>query len=471
MGWQDAPEVPDWQKSPEVTGKEGAQPSAEMPLKYRAMDIGKGLARSVGLAGRSIIGAFTGPPLMAADAGIGARNLLTGSNYKSASSMWNESLDQLGVLKPQTRSEKVADVLGQMLIGSKLPAPSVDGAPTAALTADPLRTQTLAQSQKAGYVVPPSTTNPTLGNKILESVGGKIATAQDAAAQNADVTNALIKSEFGLHPDVPLGEGTFKALRDEAMPAYEAVKKAGTMSADDLYTKALDAIGAKYQGAAKSFPGLAGAGGKEVSEMVESLKQPTFEADAAVDATKVLRESAGDAYAAGNKTLGKAYRTASNALEDLIERNLSNSGESGNTILSNFRNARQLIAKTYSAEKAFNPATGNISAPKLATQLSKGAPLSGGIKTAAQFGQAFPKAAQAITDSGSVRNTDVILGAGTSALSHEPGWLLYPFARMAARKLLLSNPGQKLAVPASQASDLSPQAMALAQLLGQGASQ
>jgi hypothetical protein len=111
-------------------------------------------------------------------------------------------------------------------------------------------------------------------------------------------------------------------------------------------------------------------------------------------------------------------------------------------MLQSFREARQLIAKTYDVEKAFNETTGQIAASKLAAGLAKGKPLTGDLKTIAEFGAAFPKASKQIVDSGSVRNTDLIVGGVTGALSKHPAYLGYPVARMAARSALLSAPVQ-----------------------------
>jgi hypothetical protein len=71
------------------------------------------------------------------------------------------------------------------------------------------------------------------------------------------------------------------------------------------------------------------------------------------------------------------------------------------------------------------------------------------MKQAGQFAQAFKEAAKLSTDSGSVRNTDVILGGLTAGATGNPVPLLYPFTRMAARDLLLSPLGQKMAAPKS----------------------
>lgn len=305
---------------------------------------------------------------------------------------------------------------------------------------DTVRRDTLEKSQEEGYVVPPSTTNPTVTNKLLESIGGKVATQQDAAIKNASITDALARRALGLPEEAPITRQGLASIRDDLAPAYEAVKKVGTITADKQYKDALGALASKYDKAASAFPGLAN---EDIGNLVKSMDQPAFDADAAIDATKILRDKSNELYAKGDKTLGKAYRQVSNELEAVIERNLPPKS----TILQDFREARKTIAKTYSVEKALNDSTGHVSAIELAKQLKKGTPLSAELETAARFGQAFPKAAQSVNDSGAVRNTDVMMGAGTSAISREPSWLLYPFARMGMRSALLSDTGQKLALP------------------------
>jgi hypothetical protein len=103
------------------------------------------------------------------------------------------------------------------------------------------------------------------------------------------------------------------------------------------------------------------------------------------------------------------------------------------------------MAKTFTVEKALNPQTGSVSAAQLASQLAKGKPLTGPLRAAAQFGQAFPAVAKPLMDSGSVRNTDVALG-GLAAVMDKSTWpLIYPFARLGVRAGLLSPAGQTLA--------------------------
>ena len=424
--------------------------------EFQAMAYPRTWGRQAQLTGRNMLDMAQAVPLTAMDMGVSARNMLTGSNYQMPSQMNRESLSTV-LPENTTPQEKTVGFLEQVIGGSKLPAPqAAQQAPQGFVkpASDLVRQQTLLASQKAGYVVPPSTTNPTVGNKIMESIGGKVATAQDAAAKNQEITNTLAKRALGLSEDAPLTAESMGVLRREAGDAYATLRGVGAVELDDASVKAMDAVAAKFAGSKlKDAMGS----GSDIPKIVQALKEEKLTGDTAVDAIDRLRELAGKAYAAGDKGQGGAYRKLSETIENVMERNLS--GEA----LKKFREARQLIAKTYSVESAYNPGSGNVVGSKLAAQASKGKPLSGDLLTAAKFGQAFPKAAREVTDSGSVRNTDVIMGAGTSAISREPAWLLYPFARQAMRNYLLSSRGQAGAVP-SASKDISPEmAMALLQ--------
>lgn len=401
----------------------------------------RGVTRAAGVPVRGLWNAASALPGLAADVGVAGRNLVTGSNYELPSAMSQRAVDQALPL-PDVPGDKTLEFMTSLVGGAKLPMPQVSNPVPAGFVkpgTDVIRQQTLASARNAGYVVPPSTTNPTRSNQLLESVGGKIATAQDAAARNQSVTNTLAKRALGLSEDAPLTEGALTALRKEAGESFEALRKVGEVPLTDDITKKLDAISAKFVGS-KLKDALGGGG--DVPKIIQAIKDEPLTGDNAVDAIALLRDKADEAYRAGKSELGKGYKAVSKTLEDLMETKLSGQA------LTDFRNARQLIAKSHSVEGAFNASTGNVSAQKLATQLAKKKPLTGELREAARFGQAFPKAAAEINDSGSVRNTDVAAGAITSALAKEPWWLGYPFLRQAMRGYLLG-PGQARAVPAS----------------------
>lgn len=390
---------------------------------------------------RGLVKGATSIPVLAADVGVATRNLFPGQNYELPSQLFEREVYNRALPMGEAPDNRALEFGASIVGGAKTPGPQVNNpAPAGFVKPQPdlVRQMTLANSQKAGYVVPPSTPNPSLGNRFLESFGGKIATAQDAALKNQNVTNTLAKKAIGLSEDAPLTQGALSAVRAEAGDAYKTVRAVGETAIDDVTTKSLDDIASKFTGS-KIKDAL---GGKtDVKQIVDAIKSEPLTGNTAVDAIDLLRSKADVAYRAGEKELGKAYKGISKIIEDMMERQLSGDA------LKAFRDARQLIAKTHTVEGAFNPSTGNVVATQLANQLGRGKPLTGDLRTAAQFGQAFPKAAKEIVDSGAVRNTDAILASGASVMSGHPWYLGWPFLRQAARNYLLSPMGQRAAVP------------------------
>lgn len=378
------------------------------------------------LPAAAIPGAATIPGAAAIGSGIGAIQ----PSVSSAETLTNIGLG--GTIG--AGGQKVAGLLSRNVVGlPKTPA-----------------TESLQSARQAGYVIPPSQ-QPGAGlfSRVAEGFAGKLTTAQSASAKNQAVTNQLARQALGLSDDVALNPTTLNAIRKQAGQAYEAVKQVGVLQADDAFTKQLNGIAAKYAGAESQFPGL---GKTPVTEIVEVLKQKQFTADGAIDAISILRDKADVAFRGGDKGLGRAFREASDALEGVIERNLSaNPATSG--LLEGFRNARQTIAKTYTVEKALNPATENISAQMLGQELRRGRPLSGGLRQAGETGLAFPKAVQRPEVIGSqpgISPLDVvgsgIFGGAGAALGGPAGAMAaaIPFLRPAVRAGILSRPYQAM---------------------------
>jgi hypothetical protein len=321
--------------------------------------------------------------------------------------------------------------------------------------------QAVQAARSAGYVIPPTQARPTLGNRLLEGFSGKITTAQNASAQNQAVTNSKAATALGLPADAKITPDALKAVRDQAGRAYDAIGATGAVQPGQAYADALDKIAAPFIKTAQSFPN---AKPSPVLDLVESLKSPTFDASAAVEKIKQLRSAADDAFRAGSPgatDLARASRSAATALEDALEAHLQQTGQS--QLLQQFRDGRQLIAKTYSVEKALNPSTGTVDARKLAAQLQKGKPLSGDLKDAAEFAGRFPKAAQTIEQMGSLPQTSPLdwMAAGTlSASTANPLLLAGAMARPGARALSLSPIIQNRLVQ-PEAGSLSPSAVQL----------
>lgn len=372
---------------------------------------------AAGLRGAALIGAGTGAVQPTIDGESRLGNIVTGAALGAAG-------QKVGEKATSVITGKLGERAAERVAAQSMNTP---------------RDAALAVGKQAGLVVPPTQVNPTLLNRSLEGLAGKLTTGQAASAKNAPVINRMVANALGLPADEPITRTALARIRTQAGQAYEAVKGTGTVQADQQLTSALDQLVAKYQGAGKAFPGLAK---NEVAELVDTLRVPRFDADAGVDAISVLREKADAAYSAGNKALGKAARGAADALEDQMGRHLQATGAPAQ-LLDEYRQARQLIAKTYSVDGALNP-SGNIDASKLATALKRGAPLTAELKDVANFASVFPKAAQPVERMGSlpgISPLDAGLALSQGNLGKAASWLV---GRPAARAAIISDPYQRV---------------------------
>lgn len=316
-----------------------------------------------------------------------------------------------------------------------------------------VRDATLKAAQDSGLSVPPSTVNPSLPNRVLESIGGKAATQQQNAVGNAGRVDSMIRDQLGMAPNAPITTGAMQQIRNQAFNnGYAPLKQAGQFPVSKDYQAALDAITARNSNAAQSFPGAAT---PDIQAVVDSFRPPNgvFDAGHAVDATRALRTQAGDLYLQGNGAMAKAKTDISKAIEDELERQLGASGQNGAQLLQNFKSARQTIAQAHTVEDAIREGSGSVEASSFGKAAQRGDPLSGNLKTIGEFANVFPKANQKVSQIGSsgVSNVD----AGASALLGLAGGAAgglwgatagaLPFvARPAARSLMLSQAYQAL---------------------------
>jgi hypothetical protein len=322
----------------------------------------------------------------------------------------------------------------------------------------------LKKGQDLGYVVPPTTTNPTVFNKVAEGVVGKQSTAQLASIKNQPITDSLVRKEFGLDHNDELTPDTMAQIRSEQSPAYQAVAAIPEIKFGPSYNKELGSLTKTADKITSALPGFKSTGAEQVQQLVQSLKPEngSMDGETAVELSKTLRNEASTYEASSNRTgapndkaLAKAYRGAATAVENAIQDHLQSIGKP--ELADNWDNARRTIAKTYSVQDALDGA-GHVDASKLAKQSIKGKPLSGNLEAIADFANAFPKATNLKWSKESVPGLSPLDVYGGSALGlaagvHEGAVLpaaagaMVPLSRMAGRSALLSKPGQKLATP------------------------
>lgn len=308
----------------------------------------------------------------------------------------------------------------------------------------------LRESIAAGYSVPPSSARGGLAARLMEGLSGKYKTNQLAGIRNQEVTNQLARAAVNLPDNIPLTADAMKQLRQTAFDTgYAPVRAAGRVVTDGDFVTALDDAVRAFKDVANDFPALVD---DRIIQTVDSLKKPDFDAASGLSAIRLLRDKAGAFFRAGEASQGNAAKGAANAIEDQIERHLTTMGQQGDELLRGFREARTLMAKAHTVEDILNEA-GMADATKLAAELRRGAPLTGELRTAARFGDAFRDVA-GVPKSGAANPLTVLdFGAGNAMgaaglMSGNPvlgtmAGVGLPASRVAARYSILSGPVQR----------------------------
>jgi hypothetical protein len=302
---------------------------------------------------------------------------------------------------PQPLLRGLAAPLGKML--SKSESATAAGN---ALNA-PFRGE-MGNFKEAGLKISPAEANPSLFNRFMEGFSGQPKVQQLASFKNQPILDDLARKGLGIPSDTPLTVKALESVRKEAGKAYDAVRNAGRVETGEAYQKALNNIVSKFEGAEKDFPGMAKS---DVADAVKAARVDSFDASSGIDAMKIQRGMADKAFRQGDTELGKAHKAIADAIESEIERHLAKevpavrpegtikqtTPEGRPDTLKAFKNAREIIAKSYDVQKALKGE--HVDARVLFKQLQKGHPLSGELKTAAQFAGRFPKSAQSGTGS------------------------------------------------------------------------
>lgn len=216
----------------------------------------------------------------------------------------------------------------------------------------------LAKGKELGLKVPPSQVNQSMTNRVVESVGGKAATAQQAADVNQDVAYAIAQREASLTPAESITKETLKAAREKLVQPYRdiaALEPTGALSAPPF---------------------------KSPSETLKGISE--------------ARQKAKDLWVFYNKSGRPSLRDqalAASAKADELEQTLeAYASQAGRPdLVEKLRAARVAIAKNYTVERAMRGSSFDPSA--LARLESRGkTPLNGDLETLMQMYRDFPKA-------------------------------------------------------------------------------
>jgi hypothetical protein len=388
-------------------GKQAEPYQQENPIPYGIGRVAGAVAPAVGAA--NVIGqipSFAKAAPLAQNLGMGAA---------------------LGAMTPEetgkTGAELYKEQAKQGLIGGTLGAALTPLQKLAGVLRGPEQTSQMAgaveKARGAGYVIPPTQANESIVNRVLEGTAGKISTAQNASAKNQAVTHKLVAKAIGLPEEEVISPAILKDIRTQAGEAYDA----------------LASLPVKPAVLPSSVMNRAGTPEIDPKKMVYDMRLLRNNADGYFEAYK---------RSADPEQLTKANQARSAALQ--IETTLEDYAKSlgKDELLPALRDARQLMAKTYTIEKALNPVSGTVDAKALARELKKGKPLTEELKTVAEFAAQFPKAAQTTEIMGSrpqISPVDVGVAGIASAITN-PKALAALAVRPAARAAALSSPVQ-----------------------------
>jgi hypothetical protein len=272
-----------------------------------------------------------------------------------------------------------------------------------------VRDQTLAAGQQEGYVIPPSTVNPSGTNKVLESIAGKEATKQEASKRNQPVTMDLAARELGLPPGTALTRQDLDAYRAQVSKPY------GDLAA--------------------------------LSPRADSMLFQLREARQQARQYYNFYERSADPNALAN---AKMLDTKTNVLEKGLEHEANRLGRPD--LVPQMREARKQIAKSREIESALNIGSGDVDARVIGRAMSEGSPMTGGLATMGRFAEGFRPFVQeaASTPTPGVSKLGayggMVMGGQMAGATQSPAGFLaagIPMVSGPVRDLLLSQAYQK----------------------------
>jgi hypothetical protein len=313
--------------------------------------------------------------------------------------------------------------------------------------------QSLDNGKAVGYQTTPEIDpSSSFLDRLGMGIAGKAQLRQGATVGNQAVTNALASRSIGLPPASLITQQALQQVRQAAIDkGYAPIAELdGPITADAQFMRNNADIKAAHGDSLAGNPDVT-----ETANILMGLKKgtssdldpmtlqqrsslPAFDPASVTDQISTLRSRAQDAYAAGRPSAGQAFRQQAGELEALVDRHLQDLDDASPDLLTNYRAARQLIAKTHTIQDAINPSTGNVDASAIGTKLRNGVPLDGDLKTIADFANSAPSISGIPT--GAPLPTSPINTAAGVATAHATGGAslaLIPAARSLAAHWLL----------------------------------
>jgi len=311
-------------------------------------------------------------------------------------------------------------------------------------------------AQRLGIALAPSISNPTKMNKMLALSTDPTELHNTLSEANLPKYASVAKKEMGLSDREALtSSAPFDKARALAAKPYDKIREIEVLqSSDDVIQKIKDVIDEDLIGGVTSqnqIQALIDDAVKKISGGITGAR--------AIDNISNLRKKSQKVYNSKAATpeqveVADARMTIANALEDLIEKNVTDQ-----KLLAEFRKARTQMAKTYAYERATDFNTGNIDIQKLAKLTSQNDYLTGDIAALGRIAGNYPEVTQMrpVVASPIDRFTRAgvagTLGAGVGgAIFGGPGVIGGGAAGALAGRVLSRSAAKRLTSPEKQAS-------------------
>ena len=243
------------------------------------------------------------------------------------------------------------------------------------------------EANRLGIVLNPASSNPTLANRLQVQLANNPQLNAQLAQQNELKWSDIAKRELGIDPREQLTSKTFDTARERIAAPYREVEQIGQLMPDDAVTARIRAV---------RPPDVIG-GGDAAAAVTKLIDEALADIDKgltskkALDSIKQMRSEAQDIYR-GDKIEPIERATAdakigiANALEQLVDMNVKDP-----TLLDRFRDARTLLAKSYTYENATDLATGRVNPVTIAKILGKDDTMTGDIAAIGRIAANFPE--------------------------------------------------------------------------------
>jgi hypothetical protein len=279
----------------------------------------------------------------------------------------------------QARQQRVQQ---QRVKESELNAPRIDAAKDAL---------------ELGLALDPSISAPSATTRLKTAAVGSVGLQGNLSKINLPRVAKVARDDLGLPETIKLDAKAFETARSrpEISGAYDKVRAIPRVVADDAVLGELDALrvpaGIGDTGQAAAVNGFldivkqqmqAGADGKVALDSIRQLRR---------DAQAIYNRQSAGVNPPSPAEIAKADVTmgVANAIEKAIENSITDP-----KLVTDFRNARTALARTYDYERATNLATGVVDPQALARLAAEGKPLSGKLQKLANVAANFPEVTQ-----------------------------------------------------------------------------